>query len=117
MPCAPMRCDGTLPIACPLRTISPETAGRNPNSTFSKVDLPVPFGPSTARISPRSTSTDMPFRMWMPGRYPATRLRAVSSTLISEPGIGTQHLGVVAHVLHRAVGDLLAEVHHHEPGT
>src|SRR5579872_6468304 len=112
MPCALMRCEAIrFSAVVPIR-ISPSSAGRKPNSTFSSVDFPVPFGPSTVRIWPRKTSTETPLRMLMPGRYPATTLRAVS-TGASGPGIGTQHLLVVLHLRDAAVGDLGPARHHH----
>src|SRR2546427_2680715 len=109
-------------IGRPSRRTSPSDAGRNPNSTFKRVDFPVPFGPSTQRIWPRTASTETPRRMLIPGRYPAVSFLAASAGAVPfvgvtmlEPSVRGEHGLVAPHHGREAIGDLLPPSQHHQP--
>ena len=55
-------------MSAPSSEIVPDRTGRSPNTAFTKVDFPAPFGPTTPTISPRATCRSQPFRMSTSGR-------------------------------------------------
>ena len=46
--------------ASPNAVYEPVSANSNPSSTFSNVDFPQPFAPSSASFSPRATRSETP---------------------------------------------------------
>src|SRR4051794_3872511 len=60
MPFCEIRFGGSPVISSPSSTIRPEVGRRAPVRQLKKVLLPAPFGPITARISPRWTAKSMP---------------------------------------------------------
>ena len=64
--------------ASPSTSSSPATGRSRPSSSFKKVDLPAPFGPSTATNSPRRTSKVAPRQIARPP-YPAARSRPTTT--------------------------------------
>src|SRR4051794_26238914 len=56
MPFCEIRFGGSPVISSPSSTIRPEVGRRTPVRQLKKVLLPAPFGPITARISPRATA-------------------------------------------------------------
>src|SRR5262249_48811646 len=69
-------------IACPAKTIEPFVARSTPEIVRLSVDLPTPFDPSTATISPAPTIRSTPCRTWV-SPYPACRSPTLSSALAS----------------------------------
>ena len=67
-------------MSLPRTTTVPEWIFTNPNIAFSRVDLPAPLGPIMPISSPLRASMLHPFRIFTPGRYPATK----SVTLTTE---------------------------------
>ena len=59
-PDAQTRCAASRDRSVPATRISPAVDGCSPAIAFTKVDLPAPFGPTTATVSPGPTvrSTD-----------------------------------------------------------
>src|SRR3546814_14567896 len=53
----------------PLQRISPPLGARMPNSIFTSVDLPAPFSPSRAWISPDAISRSMPVQAAKSPKY------------------------------------------------
>lgn len=72
----PMVCTGTL-----LNQTSPSSAGTRPDRQRSRVDLPLPRGPETARISPSRTPSETPLRPGEPSSCRKCRARAQSTSL------------------------------------
>jgi hypothetical protein len=58
-PARATRCAGELEISAPPNRIAPETGRSSPEIARIRVDLPAPFGPSTANISPGRTARSM----------------------------------------------------------
>src|SRR5918992_1887060 len=52
--------------ASPSSSIVPASGSISPARTFARVDLPAPFSPQRARISPRRTSRETPRTARMP---------------------------------------------------
>ena len=62
-PCRMIRC-GSIPVmSSPSRTTFPSVGFRYPRMVSSTVDLPAPFGPMRAIVSPRPTSSETPCRI------------------------------------------------------
>src|SRR6185437_15203831 len=84
-----------------------------PQIALSVVVLPAPLAPSRVVTSPSSTTKLMPCRTFV---CPYAALRSTTSSsagIFGLPEIGADHLRLVAHLLRRAVGDLLAELQRH----
>src|SRR5215471_2792351 len=69
-------------IACPAKTIEPFVARSTPEIVRLSVDLPTPFDPSTATISPALTIRSTPCRTSV-SPYPACKSPIASSALAS----------------------------------
>src|SRR5215468_7267926 len=74
--------DFSRSIACPAKRIEPLVARSTPEIVRLSVDLPTPFDPSTATISPALTIRSTPCRTSV-SPYPACRPPTASSTLAS----------------------------------
>ncbi|MDH6129216.1 hypothetical protein P3T39_006205 [Kitasatospora sp. GP82] len=69
------------PGASPRTRTSPAAAGSTPSSTFTRVDLPTPLGPSTAVNSPAPTARSTPdHRVRPPTRTAAARSDSTGGT-------------------------------------
>ena len=55
-PSSAIRCGASPPMSRPAKVTRPVSAGWNPVITLNAVDLPAPFGPMRARISPGPSS-------------------------------------------------------------
>src|SRR3989454_2896668 len=110
-----VRCGGWPAMSCPSRRMRPALGRMKPLIVFRAGDLPLPFAPSRATISPRRTARSTPRRTWM-GPYPATRLStARSGGAASVAKVGFQHFAIPRHLRGRSVGDDLAVVEHDDP--
>src|SRR5262249_40933873 len=99
-------------MSSPLNRMAPEAIGRSPEIARMVVDLPAPLAPINATISPSPTSRLMPCSAWM---RPYNRvMSSISSSIRRHPQVGRDHLRVVAHLGRRTLGDLLAELQHHD---
>src|SRR5260370_33919587 len=58
IPEARFTASGSLRTSKPATEASPEVGSSNPVSIFIKVDLPAPFGPSSAQMAPEGISND-----------------------------------------------------------
>src|SRR5258705_3072642 len=77
------------------------------------VDLPAPLPPMSATTSPSSTCRLIPCKAWM---RPYSRVMlSISSSICRYPQIGRDHPRVVPHLGRDPLGDLLAELQHHDP--
>ncbi len=56
MPSSTRACGGSRPISSPSNRTSPDVTGTLPATAPSSVDLPAPFAPMIASVSPSSTS-------------------------------------------------------------
>ena len=52
------------PMSAPLKRIAPGFVGMRPATVFRNVDLPAPFAPMMATVSPGSTVRLMPKSAW-----------------------------------------------------
>ena len=55
---------GSEPIASPSKRIASRAEASMPVIAFRKVDLPAPFEPMMATVSPGSIAADMPNSAW-----------------------------------------------------
>src|SRR5712692_5189279 len=102
-------------MSSPSKTMRPARARTMPNTVFSSVDLPAPLAPMMDTMSPAWTRTDTP-RSTSTSSYPArTSLssRSGAPSRCSTAKVGLDDLRVAADRRRRALGDLLAVVHHH----
>ena len=77
----------------PNTSTEPAAGGSSPVSAASRVDLPLPDGPSTAVMLPRGTSSDTSCRMVRPPRSrrrPDKRTAGVASADIEISGGGPE---------------------------
>ena len=65
MPRCTMTSAGSRSSDSPRRRTEPARGRRSPEIVFSSVDLPAPFRPINATISPGSTVSVTPFRAWI----------------------------------------------------
>src|SRR5690349_11193444 len=93
--------------------MAPEWIGRSPEIARMVVDLPAPFAPMSATISPWSTVRLIPCRAWI--RPYRSVMLSISSSIGRYPQVGGDHLRIVADLRGRTLGDLLAELQHHDP--
>src|SRR5215212_779035 len=75
-------------IGLPPRTICPASGGCTPVRTLISVDLPAPFSPISAWISPARTVKSTPSSARTPGKE-----RAIPRICRSSPGIGALLIG------------------------
>src|SRR3954447_23649262 len=110
MPRTTRRSARNLVMSCPANRIRPAEIGRMPEMARMVVDLPAPFAPIRATISPSSTVSEMPCSAWI---RPYRRLTSSSSSnIVRYPQVGRDHLRVVPHLGGQPLGDLLAELQH-----
>src|SRR5262245_35328912 len=77
------------------------------------VVLPAPLAPMSATTSPSSTCRLMPCRAWM---RPYSRVRSsISSSIGRHSQVRGDDGWVVPYLGGQALGDLLAELQHHDP--
>src|SRR5450759_1422844 len=111
MPSRTRRSGRSRPTGVPSTTIDPDAAGTSPISARARVDFPAPFGPSTARTLPGSTSrwkarraatppystdrslTESPAGMWS---RPVSSTVLIASRVRSPFDIGDVTLSLVA---------------------
>ena len=60
-----MRSAGMCMRSSPMNVIEPVRERRRPERVLSVVDLPAPFAPIRATISPSFTSKEMPLIAWI----------------------------------------------------
>ena len=80
------RCAGSPVTSCPWRRTDPAVTATSPTMALTRVDLPEPFGPSTATTSPGRAARFALRTIGSPGSYPATRSRASSA---NDSGVAT----------------------------
>src|SRR5688572_2855979 len=102
-----MRCAGARTISAPPKRMLPLRLAIVPVSAASSVDLPAPFGPSSATVSPA------PIPRFTPCSTVAAPYEARTSDSRSMAEVCVQHRRVRAHLVGRAFGDLGAEIEHH----
>src|ERR1700754_1835663 len=100
-------------MSVPSKTILPWATGRRPEMARIVVDLPAPFAPINATISPSPTVRLMPCKASI--RPYASVMLSSSSSIGGNPQIRGDDLRVVPHLGRRPFGDLLAELEHHDP--
>src|SRR5688572_758914 len=108
-PCCTILWLGCRMSSAPSKTTLPLRLRSVPVRAASSVDLPAPFGPSSATVSPLSTERSTP---WSTGAAPCEACRSDSRSIAE---VGLHDVGIRAHLLRRALGDLGAEVEHHHP--
>ena len=84
MPSESAACGSPGAMGLPLKSISPSSAGYQPDRIFIRVDLPAPFSPATVWISPAATEKLTPSRARTPGKlFEMPRKTRISCTAIS----------------------------------
>src|SRR3954451_19170524 len=102
-----------LVMSCPSNRIEPWATGRSPEIARIVVDLPAPFAPIRATISPSPTVRLMPCRAWM-RPYSSVTLSS-SSSIGGHSQVRGDDRRIVPHLGGCPLGDLLAELQHHDP--
>src|SRR6185312_16538120 len=113
MPCATSFSGGVPVMSRPSKITRPLFGLTAPMMAMSVLDLPAPFAPSSAVISPGRTSSDTSCTACTPP-YDTCRpsILSIGSDTVFSPQIGFDH-GRVAHDLgRRPLGDHLPEIQH-----
>src|SRR5439155_12741263 len=109
-----MSCGVSRVRSRPSSSIVPRQGLRKPMIVLSSVVLPMPLRPSRATASPARTSSETPKRIGV-APYPAWTSWTRNTSVLRAAEIGVDHSRIVADLLRRALGDLLAEVQHSHP--
>src|SRR5262245_35646755 len=110
MPSCTMRCGVRPLMSAPFHVMRPRWARTTAMMVLSVVVLPAPFLPRRATASPAWTVSDTPCSTWLSPSYASTP--STRSTAASVPEVHAAHVGVLADVCRRALGEDLAVVQH-----